>query len=66
MPRARATEAGAKFHLYWLQCSEETSRARALGRKEAGGYIFDDASFDHLRTRFEPLADDETFEVVTT
>jgi predicted kinase len=64
--RARAIEAGAEFRLYWLQCSEESSRIRAIGRREAGSYLFDEASFDHLRTRFEPLADDEDFEVVNT
>jgi predicted kinase len=64
--RARATEVGAQFRLYWLQCSEETSRTRAFGRREAGSYLFDEASFDHLRTRFEPLADDEAFEVVNS
>ncbi len=64
--RARATEARANFRLYWLQCSEETSRTRVIGRREAGSYRFDSASFDLLRTRFEPLTDDEIFEVVTT
>jgi predicted kinase len=30
--RVRATEAGAEFRLFWLRCSAETSRARAIGR----------------------------------
>jgi predicted kinase len=64
--RASATEAGATFRLYWLRCSEETSRTRAIGRREVGSYLFDKPSFDHLRTRFESLSDDETFEVINT
>lgn len=60
------SEEPAKFRLYWLRRSEEASRTRAIGRREAVKYFFDEASFDHLRTRFEPLAADETFEVVNT
>lgn len=62
-----AVEAGARLLVYRFPCSKERARARVLLRSlEVGGsslYI-DAETFEVLWNRFEPLQEDEGYEVV--
>lgn len=64
--RARAAAVGARTKLYAVRCSEKTARARCLARNQnPGGSLFiAETTFDLLKSRFEPLAPDEPFELV--
>lgn len=66
--RRMAEELGAGTRLYALHCAEETARARCLERNlDLGGSLFiAPQTFDVLRSRFQPLAADESHEVVRT
>jgi predicted kinase len=68
--RARAASLGAQVRLYWVRCSEETARARCRARnagpeREGSLYIAEN-TFDVLKKRYEPLAEDEPFTLVDT
>jgi predicted kinase len=66
--RARAANARAATKLYFVRCSEATARARCLRRNEnpEGSLVVTDDTFEVLKSRFEPLASDEPFELVDT
>lgn len=68
MARARASAVGAKTKLFWIRCPEETARERCRLRNRAPGESLHIAenTFDVLKSRFEPLAPDEPFELVET
>jgi len=63
---ARAASAGAATKLYFVRCAETTARARCLHRNEnpEGSLVVTGNTFEVLKSRFEPLADDEPFELV--
>jgi predicted kinase len=66
--RARAASAGAATKLYFVRCAEMTARTRCLRRNEnpEGSLVVTENTFEALKSRFEPLADDEPFELVET
>ena len=66
--RERAAAAGATCRLYSLQCAEATARARCRNRNAniQGRLYIADATFDSLRSRWEPLQPDEPHELINT
>ena len=64
--RAIATARGAGVLLYRLNCPDHEARARLTARNEKldGDLLITEATYDLLRTRFEPLAPDEKREEV--
>ena len=66
--RSRATAAGAEHVLYWIRCSEQIARRRCRIRNQSPGdsLFIADATFDALKSEFEPLDPDEPFELVDT
>jgi predicted kinase len=59
--RRRAIEAGGRAVVYLLECDDESTRRRIDQRNESPGRSFhlSSESIDFLRTRFEPLHEDE-------
>jgi predicted kinase len=59
--RRRAVEAGGRAVVYLLECDDESTRRRIDQRNEDPGRSFhlSSESIDFLRTRFEPLHEDE-------
>lgn len=66
--RALATKASAAPVLYNVVCDEKTARRRLAERNAdpAGSFLLQGAAYDHLRTKFEDLGDDEAYAVVET
>ena len=66
--RRRASAAGATCHLYSLQCAEATARARCMNRSAnlQGSLYIAEATFDILKSRWEPLQADEPHVVINT
>ena len=64
--RMGAFEAGGGSRLYSLTCEEAVARARCQKRNHShdGSLFIADATFDLLKSRFEPLGADEHFESV--
>lgn len=59
--RRRATELGAELRLYALSCPDALARQRVQARNAdlRGSLFVADATYDALRSRFEPLQADE-------
>jgi predicted kinase len=66
--RARAAAVGAETQIYWIRCAEETARTRCRERNRNPGssLVVTDDTFELLKSRFEPLAPDEPYELVET
>lgn len=66
--RSRARAEGARALLYCVRCSEETARQRCRTRNQTlvDSLFIADATFETLKSQFEPLAPDEPFELVET
>ncbi len=66
--RRLAEGAGASVVLYDVRCAEAVARQRCRARNEdtVGSFIIDDAAFDALKAKFEPLGVDEEAEIVDT
>ena len=64
----RASALGCDSRLYAVQCSEQTARRRCAARNRnlSGSLVLTETTFDTLKARFEPLAADEQFTLVTT
>lgn len=67
--RQRLHSIGAEAILYWVTCADETVKTRVLNRTaempEHALYI-DEGAIDSFRERFEPLEDDEPYQLVRT
>ena len=62
--RKLAGECGAKFVLFYLQCSRETALQRVLKRSKEmpdGALFIDENAFGVINARLEPLQDDEEY-----
>jgi predicted kinase len=59
---------GCSSKLYWVCCSETVAleRCRARNADLRGSLYIADATFEALKSRFEPLGDDEEYEPVAT
>ncbi len=66
--RQRAASSGAACRLYALQCPEATARTRCRLRNASllGSLYIADATFDSLKSRWEPLQVDEPHVVINT
>lgn len=66
--RALALAAGAETRLYAVVCADEVAKTRCLGRNADPGRSFsiDEATFEALRAKFEPVGSDEAFDLVDT
>ena len=66
--RAFAASVGAEARLVWVRCPERVARQRCAQRthERGGGYLIDDAAFDWLKQKFQPLDPDEVYTIVTT
>jgi predicted kinase len=66
--RARVTALGAGHRLYQLACPQEEAWARieVRNRDLAGSLLITRNTFEVLKSRFEPLSDDEARVVVDT
>lgn len=66
--RARATALGAKYKFYSLDCDPETAWQRVLKRNETkqAGSEYPKSYFDEKFKYFNPMQEDEEFELVKT
>ncbi len=66
--RSLVLAAGATSKLYSLSCSESEmkERVRSRNRDLKGSLYIDDNTFESLKERVEPLAEDEEFEAIWT
>lgn len=66
--RALALAAGAETRLYAVVCTDEVAKARCLSRNADPDRSFsiDEAAFEALRAKFEPVGPDEVFDLVDT
>ncbi len=66
--RALITSLGAKYILYHINCEESLMRERCRKRNTDGAdsFIIEDATFDTLLKRIEPLGADEEHQLVWT
>ncbi|MFC1887224.1 AAA family ATPase [Candidatus Cloacimonadota bacterium] len=67
--RNRIQNAGAECKLYYMNCSMELMRQRALGRKKnkaKDSFHVDEVMFDHYLKYFQPMEDDEEYLLVET
>ena len=66
--RILALGVGAETRLYAVVCADEVARARCLSRNADPGrsFVIDEAAFEALRVKFEPLGPDEVFDLVDT
>jgi len=54
--------------LYFVTCAEQLmlERCRTRNQDLQGSLVIEDNTFEALKSRFEPLGDDEPFELVET
>jgi predicted kinase len=66
--RALARAVGAEAKLYAVVCAHDVAKARCLGRNAENGWSFliDEAAFEALRVKFQPVEPDEAFDLVDT
>lgn len=66
--RRMAEAAGATVRLYQVVCDDNVAQARCLARNDHpdGSFRIDPAAFEELKSKFEPLGEDEPREVVET
>lgn len=66
--RAVANSVGAEAVLYLVRCDDAVALARCLTRNETGGpsFAITAAGFTEMRSRFEPLAEDELHVLIET
>lgn len=66
--RQWAQEYDAGVMLYCVRCSEQLMRERCRARNQnlGGSLLIEDNTFEVLRSRFEPLSDDEPHTLIRT
>lgn len=59
--RSLARAVGAGVELHWVQADDETAKLRSMTRQSDTAFVIDSAAYEHLKSRFEPLAADERY-----
>jgi predicted kinase len=57
--RSLALAAGGDVELHWVQANDETAKLRSTTRQSDTAFVIDAEAYEHLKSRFQPLAADE-------
>jgi hypothetical protein len=65
---AASPMSAAPRRLYHVLCDDAVARRRCMARNDDGAasFLIDEAAFDDLRSKFEPLGPDEPAEIIDT
>lgn len=63
--RTLASSVGAESRLYWVRCSDDVALRRCRSRNgDERSFLISETGFEEMKTRFDALGADETFENV--